>query len=110
MSTQSEIIHAQQGAYDFSGTEGRKEWWRRHLIGPVALKRLYEDAALLDRIRAHFQHGADESLWPPGTPLDEAVGRLVADAKRGREVREEEEYQARRRANEIERLNQPENA
>ena len=41
-------------------------------------RELEERGSLLERIRAHFQHGADESLWPRGTPLDDAVGRLVS--------------------------------
>ena len=79
MSTPAEQIHAQQGAYDFSGREGRHQPWSRHIIGPVALKRLFDDAATLDRIRAHLKHGADEEAWPPGTPLEVAVRRLVAE-------------------------------
>lgn len=111
MSTQSEIIHAQQGAYDFSGTEGRNLWWGRHLIGPVALTRLYADSATLDRIRAHFQHGADESLWPPGTPLDQAVWRLVAERNallaRLEEIDDEAKFKKHMRERRHEQINPP---
>lgn len=79
MSTQSEEITAQDSAWKFIATCRQPHWWGRHLIGPVALKRLHDDSTTLDRIRAHFQHGANEETWPPGTPIDEAVGKVIAE-------------------------------
>ena len=79
MSLPTEITVAQSGAYNYIAGVGAKHWWGRHLIGPAKLGQLLEDSATLDRIRAHFQHGADEEAWPPGTPLEVAVRRLVAE-------------------------------
>ena len=73
MSLQEEKIRAQTGAFNVSGAH----WWGCNLVGPSELEHLLKDATTLDRIRAHFQHGADEEAWPPGTPLDVAVGKLV---------------------------------
>ncbi len=86
MSTPAEQVCAQQGACDFSGREGRNLIWSRHIIGPLALNRLIADAATLDRIRAYFQHGADEEAWPPGTPLDEVVVKIAEDDRRRRRL------------------------
>ena len=83
MSTNTEQLNAQSGAYQYilGTSKTRKHWWGSHLMTQVELAMLQEDSATLDRIRAHFQHGADEEAWPPGTPLDVAVGRSVKLAR-----------------------------
>ena len=82
-----------------------------HLLPPMQLAELLEDAATLDRIRAHFQHGADEEAWPPGTPLDVAVGRLVADRDallaRLEEVDDEAKFKKHMRERRHEQINPP---
>lgn len=79
MSTPAEKVHAQSGALIHDKGTKNERWWQRHLIGPVELKQLIEDADTLDRIRAHFQYGANEEAWPPGIPIDEAVGKIIAE-------------------------------
>ena len=81
--TTTQRIAAQEFAYQLAL---HRDKWKHgdeslFLMPPKVMAEMLKDCATLDRTRAHFQHGADESLWPTGTPLDEVVGRLVAQAR-----------------------------
>ena len=112
--TTAQRIAAQREAYRFYLVRdkwGEGDTTSIHLLPPMALAAIYEELATLDRIRAHFQHGADESLWPPGTPLDVAVGRLVAERNallaRLEEIDDEAKFKKHMRERRHEQINPP---
>jgi len=82
MSTPTEHVAAQRGAWDFTKAPGYERWWQRHLVGPSQLAMLIHDADTLNRIHKHFQYGADKSLCESGDKLDVTIEKLVAEVKR----------------------------